>query len=107
MALHSDQRELDKVVGQNIRLAGELGLLTDQNVIDATNTTDLKNSIAANALTKHADQQNYVFPLQRALDIGKDDGTLSDSAVAAATGVDNLASLTTSDAGKKGPLALD
>ena len=105
--LHSDQRELDKSVGENIRLAGEIGLLTDQNVIDATNTTDLKNSIATNARTKHADQQNYVFSLQRMLDIGLDSGTLADAAVAAATGVTNLASLTVSDPGKIGPLALD
>lgn len=105
MALHSDQVNLNATVGENIRLAGELGLLTDANVVAATGVTDLKNNIDTNALTKHADQQGFAFGLKRALDIGKDDGTLTDAAVAAATGVDNLASLTTSDAGKKGPLS--
>lgn len=104
MALHSDQRELDKLVGENIRLAGEIGALTDQNVIDSTNVADLKAFIDTNLATKHADQQGYGFGLKRALDLGKDDGTLTDAAVAAATGVSNLASLTLSDPGKVGPL---
>src|SRR5689334_11768745 len=104
MPLHSDQTTLNMSVGENILLAGELGLLTDQNVIDATNTTDLKNSIDTNLATKHSDQRGYAFGLKRALDIGKDDGTLADAAVAAATGVSNLASLTLA-AGKVGPLS--
>lgn len=102
MPLHSDQINLDADVGRNILLAGELGLLTDAQVVAATGVTDLKANIAANALTKHADQQGYVFALQRALDLGKDSGVLSDAAVAAATGVSNLATLTGA-AGKVGP----
>lgn len=106
MPLHSDQINLDQVVGENIRLAGNTGLLTDQNVIDATNVTDLKNSIDTNARTAHSDLQGYVFALKRALDIGYDSGVLSDSAVAAATGYNNLASLTNSAPGAIGPLVL-
>lgn len=105
MPLHSDQIELNKTVGENIRLAGELGLLTDANVTGATSVADLKNSIDTNSATKHADMQGYAFGLKRALDIGKDDGTLTDAAVQAATGVTNLASLTQSDPGKVGPLS--
>lgn len=107
MALHSDQINLSASVGENIRLAGELGLLLDADVTGATDVAGLKAKIATNAAGKHADQQGYVFALQRALDIGKDDGTLSDTLVQAATGVSNLATLTTSDPGKIGPLALD
>jgi hypothetical protein len=105
MPLHSDQEMLNRSVGENIRLAGELGMLTDANVIAATSVADLKSNIQTNALTKHADQQGYVFGLLRALDLGKDDGTLTDAAVQAATGVSNLASLTLSDPGKIGPLS--
>jgi hypothetical protein len=104
MPLHADQINLNATVGENLRLAGELGLLTDANVIAATSVTDLKNNIDTNAATKHADQQGFTTMLKKALDIGKDDGTLTDAAVQAATGVTNLASLTTSDPGKIGPL---
>lgn len=104
--LHADQINLDQVVGENIRLAGNVSLLTDQNVIDATNVTDLKNSIDTNARTAHSDVQGYVFALKRALDIGYDEGVLTDVAVAAATGYNNLASLTNSAPGSIGPLAL-
>lgn len=101
--LHSDQLAANADVGRNILLAGDAGLLTDANVIAATNVADLKASIDTNAATKHADARGIVFGLKRALDIGKDDGTLTDAAVAAATGVSNLASLTGA-AGKIGPL---
>lgn len=104
--LHADQVNLDQVVGENIRLAGNVGLLTNQNVIDATNVTDLKNSIDTNARTAHSDVQGYVTGLKRALDVGYDEGVLTDAAVAAATGYDNLASLTNSAPGTIGPLAL-
>lgn len=100
--LHSDQRGLNILVGENIKLAGQLGLLTDQNVIDATSYTDLKNFIDTNALGLHADQQAYAERLRRAIDIGYADGTLTDANVQAATGYANLASLTLSDPSKIG-----
>lgn len=102
--MHSDQINISKVVGENIRLAGELGLLTDANVTAATGVTDLKASIDTNAATKHSDMQAFAVQLKKALELGRDDGTLSDAAVAAATGVTNLATLTQSDPGKIGPL---
>lgn len=105
MALHSDQEMLNRSVGENIRLAGQVGLLTDANVIAATSVADLKSNIDTNVAGKHSDQAGYAFGLKRALDLGKDDGTLTDAAVQAATGVDNLASLTLSDPGKVGPLS--
>lgn len=104
MALHSDQMTANAMVGENILLAFDAGLLTDQNVIDATNVADLKASIDTNAAGKHADSRNVAYQIKRALDIGKDDGTLSDAAVAAATGAANLASLTLAG-GKIGPLS--
>lgn len=107
MPLHSDQVNLDMTVGAATRLAGQVGLLTDQNVIDATNTTDLKNSIDTNAQAAHADVRGYVPGLKKALDVGKDLGVYTDAAVQAATGVNNLASLTLSDPGKLGPNMLE
>lgn len=102
--LHSDQVGLNLVVGENLKLAGQLGLLTDQNVIDAATYADLKASIDTNSAAVHSDQLGYAGRLKRAIDIGYADGTLTDTNVAAATGVANLATLTLSDPGKLGPL---
>lgn len=104
MPLHADQLNLSMVVGENIRLAGELGLLTDTDVQNATTAADLKNSIDSNAAGKHADQQYWAGRLKTAIDRGKDDGTLNDTDIQAATGVASLASLTQSQAGKVGPI---
>lgn len=104
MPLHADQVNLNMVVGENIRLAGQVGLLTDAQVIAALNSAELQSLIATNALTAHADVRGFVDRLQRSIDIGKADGTLTDAQIQAATGVDNLASLTLSQAGKIGPI---
>ena len=104
MPLHSDQENINIGVGNNIRLAGQVGLLTDAQVVAATGVTDLKNNIDANAALLHSDQQIYAYRLKRALDLGYDDGTLTDAAVAAATSLENLASLTLANAGHYGPL---
>lgn len=101
--MHTDQINLDADTGRNILLAGQLGLLVDSDVTGATNVADLKAKIDLNAAAKHSDQQGYAFALKRALDLGKDSGVLSDAAVAAATGVSNLASLTGAG-GQIGPL---
>lgn len=102
--LHADQVNLNMVIGENIRLAGNVGLLTDQNVIDATTYTDLINSIRTNAATAHSDRQGYVDRLIRAIELGKADGTLTDANIQAATGYNNLATLTQSDPNKIGPI---
>ena len=104
MPIHADQQALNAEVGRNILLAGDSGLLIDSDVTGATNVADLKARIDVNVAGKHSDIAGLAFGIKRALDIGKDDGTLSDAAVAAATGVSNLASLTLA-AGKVGPLS--
>jgi hypothetical protein len=104
MALHSDQQTLNASVGENILLAGDAGLLLDADVTGATSVADLKAKIDSNLAGKHSDLAGLAFGLKRALDIGKDDGTLTDAAVQAATGVSNLASLTLAG-GKIGPLS--
>lgn len=102
--LHADQVGINLVVGENIRLAGQVGLLTDAQVIAATTVQSLKDAVDLNASTAHSDIQGYVGRLKRAFDLGKDDGTLTDANIAAATGWDNLASLTLSLPGKSGPI---
>lgn len=92
--LHSDQVGINILVGENIRLAGQVGLLTDQNVIDATTWESLKNSIDTNSAATHSDVRGYVDRLKAAIDLGKNDGTLTDANIQAATGINNLASLT-------------
>lgn len=92
--LHSDQVGLNILIGENLRLAGRLGLLTDGNVTGATNTADLKNLIDVNAAGLHSDMQGYAGRLKAALDLGLADGSFSDANVAGATSLENLASLT-------------
>lgn len=102
--LHSDQVGINLIVGENIRLAGQVGLLTDAQVIAATTSAELQSLISTNALTAHADVRGYVDRLQESIEFGKSDGTLTDANIQAATGVDNLASLTLSNPGKVGPI---
>lgn len=102
--LHADQVGLNLVVGENIRLAGQVGLLTDAQVIAATTVQSLKDAVDLNASTAHADVRGFVDRIKRGFDYGKDDGTLTDANIAAATGWDNLASLTLSQPGKFGPM---
>lgn len=92
-ALHSDQVGLNIIVGENIRLAGRVGLLTDAQVVAATTVQSLKDAVDLNAGTAHSDVQGYVGRLKRAFDYGKDDGTLTDANIAAATSLENLAQL--------------
>lgn len=100
--LHADQVGLSQVIGQNLKLAGQLGMLTDQNVIDSATYADLKNFIDTNAKGLHADQQGYVDRLKRAIDMGFTDGSFTDANVAAATGVTNLATMTQADTSRIG-----
>lgn len=102
--LHADQIGLNQAIGANIRLMGQTGLLTDAQVVAATTYTDLQDNIRTNAKTAHSDLQGFVDRFIRVIDLGKADGTLTDAQIQAATGVDNLASLTLADPGKMSPL---
>lgn len=93
-ALHSDQVGLNILIGENLRLAGRLGLLTDANVTGASTYADLKNSIDTNARTLHSDMQGYADRLRRAIDLGYADGSFTDTNVANATSLENLATMT-------------
>jgi hypothetical protein len=92
--LHSDQVGLNILIGENLRLAGRLGLLTDANVTGAATYADLKNSIDTNARTLHSDMQGYADRLKRSLDLGFADGSFTDTNVANATSLENLATMT-------------
>ncbi len=94
-ALHADQVGLNIIVGENLRLAGRLGLLTDQNVVDSTTYQSMKDFIDTNARTLHSDMQGYADRLRRAIDIGYADGSFTDSNVANATSLENLAATMT------------
>lgn len=105
--LHADQVGLDMIVGENLNLAYQTGLLTNTNVNSASTYTDLKNSIETNSLTLPSEFRGYVGRLNRAIDYGKDDGSLSDANVAAATTVAELVAFTQAGADKIGPIAIE
>lgn len=92
--LHSDQQGLNILIGENLRLAGRLGLLTDGNVTGAATYADLQGLIDTNARGLHSDMQGYAFRLKRSLQLGFDDGSFTDANVAAATSLENLATMT-------------
>jgi hypothetical protein len=91
-------------IGENIRLASQLGLLTDTAIQNATTYTDLQAAIRTAAAGLHSDMQGYAERLVDAIEFGKADGTLNDTDIQAATSGDTLAALTQSAAGKIGPI---
>lgn len=100
--LHNDQIELSKSVGGHLLYQNETPYITSTEIQNATNVADLKNEV--DGFVGHADQEGLKDPLKRALDLGKDDGSLSDANVQAATSAATLAANTYGDGVKKGPM---
>lgn len=102
--LHSDQQDLSRAVGGAILYQNETPYMTSTQISNASNVADLKAAVDGAAV--HADAEGLKSPIKRALDIGKDDTSLSDSNVQAATNAATLAANTYGDPTKKGPLDL-
>jgi len=102
--LHSDQFYLDQAVGENIHGENQFPLITDAQIVAAANTTDLK--AAVDGYVGHSETEGFKPGVKRALDIGHDDGSLSDVNVAAATDAATLSANTYADPGKIWPLHL-
>lgn len=102
--IHADAYYLDQVVGENILGQNAFPLITDAQIVAATNTTDLK--AAVDAYSGHSETEGFKPGVKRALDIGNVDGSLSDTNVQAATNAATLAANTYTDPGKKWPLHL-
>jgi hypothetical protein len=95
MALHADQHGASRMAGQALLRAKEAGLLTDANVVAATNVASLQTNITA--ASTHADQQPIKARLNRMLDIAFADDTLANTPLQAATTVSGAAGLTQAD----------
>jgi hypothetical protein len=102
---HATDIRPSQIGGENLRMAGpdSAGLLTNQQVIDATNIAGIETNIT-NAVC-HAELQPVKFRANQGIDLGVSAGNFGDTAVQAATGVNNLASTTESAPGTYGPLS--
>lgn len=102
--IHADAYYLDQLVGENVLGQNAFPLVTNAQIIAATNTADLKTNI--DAYVGHSETEGFKPGVKRALDIGNADGSLSDANVQAATTAATLAANTFADPGKLWPLAL-
>lgn len=105
-SLHSDQIGIDNITSENLNLAKSIGALTDANVAASATFATLYAFLATNISALHADYQNYLVPLQRAFQLGFDEGVLTDSNINGKTTVAQLVALCVGDQSKIGPLAL-
>jgi hypothetical protein len=102
--LHSDAQHLDRSVGNTILYQNGLPYVTATQIAAATNTAGLKTIVTA--LVCHADQEGLKPGINRALDIGNTDGSLSDTNLQAASTAATLAANTYADPSKNGPCDL-
>jgi hypothetical protein len=102
--LHADAQDLSRAVGGAILYQNETPYITSTQIQNATNVADLKTAV--DNFAGHSDQIGLKDPLKRALDLGKDDTSLSDTNVQAATSAATLAANTYGDPTKRGPCDL-
>jgi hypothetical protein len=99
--LHSDALELNRAVGGTILYQNAIPYMTNTQIAAASGVADLKNNVRDAAV--HADQEGLKPSIRRALDIGKDDTSLSDTNVQAASTAATLAANTYVGANDIGP----
>lgn len=102
--LHADQFYLDQSVGNAILAENQTPYITDAQIVAASGVADLKTAVDNYA--GHSDQEGLKPGIKRALDIGKDDTSLSDTNVQAATTAATLAANTYASTNKVGPVDL-
>jgi hypothetical protein len=96
--MHADQIAASRMVGNAIRRAQEIGWLTDAIVNPLSTTAGLEAAITAGG--GHAENQPLQYLINARIDIGINDGTLTNTTVAAANTVSALAALTQYDTGR-------
>lgn len=90
--MHADQLPASRMAGDALLRAGEMGILTNTNVADATSVTSLQTNITAAA--GHADTQPIRSRINSLIEIARADATLADAALQAQTTVAGAAALT-------------
>lgn len=111
--LHAEYGEpggLSQLAGYGVRRAGVVGILTNAQVIAATSAEDLEALALAPPAIVHAEYEVEALMTDRSLKFGDALGDFSDSRVAAATSVEDLAEKTSavdeSDLAHQGPRIL-
>lgn len=102
--LHSDAEFLSQDIGHGLGSAGAAVILTDALVVAADTNSGLV--AAARTFAGHTDTKSEVEFIVRAIQYGKDDGSLSDANILNETTIAGLVADTYSSAGEVGPLLL-
>lgn len=98
VAMHSDGQLASRMVGNALRRAGELGFLDDTNV--GTSTTLVSLQAVVTAGSAHADAGPTKARINKALDIGGNDLSLTTTLITNATTLAGLATNTHYDTGR-------
>jgi hypothetical protein len=105
--LHADQIGDSIIVGENLKLAQELGLLVNGDVGAGKTEVTMEAALVTNAQTLHAEFQGYIDRLKRALQLGLTIGILTTANVQGVTTLAELIAICLSDPNKRGPLAIE
>ena len=100
--LASDQLFLDAGIGHVLRQGAQTGVITDAQVSASSTNAGLQALVAG--FSGATELMPYVKQINRALTLGFNDGSMSDTNVNAATTVALLVANTVSEAGKTGPV---
>jgi hypothetical protein len=103
VGLHADAQNLDKLVGDTLLSAGNIStnsgyaIYTNTNVTSADTVQGLRDVLTTAAApgTTHADVQPVLARVNRAIDLGVADGSLTDARILSLTTVQGLVELTT------------
>lgn len=95
--LHTEYDPLSSLAGYGVRAAGVAGLLSDAEVAAATSAESLVTDLDSFPGTSHIENEFTSLNAQLALKRGDALGDFSDSRIAAATTVEEVASLTTAE----------
>lgn len=105
--LHSDQVGDSIMVGENLKLAYEVGLITNSDVGGSKTEATMEAALVTNASTLNTEFQGYVDRLKRSFQLGAALGILSTANIQAATTVAELIAICLSDPNKRGPLVIE
>lgn len=105
--LHADQIGDSIMVGENLKLAFELGLITNSDVGGAKTEPTMEAALDTNAAPLNTDFRGYIDRLKRAFQLGAALGILSTANIQGVTTVAELIAICLSDPNKRGPLVIE
>lgn len=105
--LHSDQIGDSIMVGENLKLALETGLITNSDVGGSKTEATMEAALDTNASTLNTEFRGYVDRLKRAFQLGAALSILTTSNIQGVTTVAELIAICLSDPNKRGPLVIE